>query len=379
MFQDLPIIPLDEIFRLFAEFQKDTRQNKVNLGIGLCFDEQLQLFQQNTTKTVFSQCNTSDFSYAPIGGFPEYLKLTAELLLKNYVPNERALQASTGGSHALRLIADLIIRDGTYKKLLIGTPWWNNHLALFKQFEIVTFEHLDRIQYRASLQNYITAIEQNPNAVLLLHGGNAHNPTGVNLTKEELLQLIPYIQKHNIYCIVDFAYFGIWESPEEAREWLSVINDNLNEFAITFSNSKNAGLYEMRTGALLVKTDHKDIVESQLRQLCRESVSTSPGIGQEMIINLLTNHKEEWFNELETMRMRIEKVKQLMLPKLSSEYTKLQACTGLFWLLPLSPEQILRLKEEFWIYILSNGRINFTGITEENVDYIVNSLKLVLI
>lgn len=330
MFQNLTTIPLDEIFRLFAEFQKDTRSNRVNLGIGLCFDEQLQLFQQNTTKTVFSQCNTSDFSYAPIGGFPEYLKLTAELLLKNYLPNERALQASTGGSHALRLIADLIIRDGSYKKLLIGTPGRNNHLALFKQFEIVTFEHLDRMQYRASLQNYITAIEQNPNTVLLLHGGNAHNPTGANLTKEDLLQLIPYVAKYNMYCIVDFAYFGIGENTEEAREWLDVINNNLKEFAITFSYSKNAGLYEMRTGTLCVKTLYKDTVESQLRQLCRESVSTSPGTGQEMIINLLTNYKEEWFGELEAMRMRIEKAKQLILPKLGGEYTKLQACTGLF-------------------------------------------------
>lgn len=189
---------------------------------------------------------------------------------------------------------------------------------------------MDRIQYRASLQNYIAAIEQHPNSTLLLHGGNAHNPTGVNITKEDLLQLIPYILKYNIYCIVDFVYFGIGESVDEAKEWLNIINNNLKEFAITFSYSKNAGLYEMRTGALLVKTPYKDRVESQLRQLCRESVSTSPGIGQEMIINLLTNHKQGWHDELKSMRMRIENAKQLMLPKLGGECNKLQACTGLF-------------------------------------------------
>lgn len=122
MFQNFPTIPLDEIFRLFAEFQKDTRVNKVNLGIGLCFDEQLGLFQQKTIETVFLQCNMNDFSYAPISGFPEYLRLTAELVLQDYVPNERALQASTGGSHALRLIADLIFNDGFTNTLLIGTP-----------------------------------------------------------------------------------------------------------------------------------------------------------------------------------------------------------------------------------------------------------------
>lgn len=379
MFQNLNPIPLDEIFRLFAEYTADPRENKVNLGIGLCHDTYGKLYQLESVKKAYSNVNVDDFSYAPIWGNPEYLKRSADLIFDIYDPDKLAMQASTGGSHALRLIADLLMKDDEYKNILIGTPSWNNHLALFKNMNIDQFDHLDTGWTKASLENYIQAVESaKPWTILLLHGWRAHNPTGINLDKEELLLLIPYLQKHNIYLIVDFAYFWLGESIVEAREWLQLIYDNLNDFALTFSYSKNAGLYEMRTGLLFIKTEHKQIVESQLRQLCRESVSTSPGIGQEMVVDLLKNQKEERLSELESMRLSCENAKMLLVWKLPSEFSYLMNCAGLFWLLALSKEQIDNLKKEFGIYMLSNGRINFTGITKENVAYVVKAICSIL-
>lgn len=379
MFQNLKSIPLDEVFRLFAEYNTDTREYKVNLGIGLCHDKDGKLYQLQSVKKAYKNVNVDDFSYAPIWGNLEYLKHSADLILHAYDPDKLAMQASTGGSHALRLIADLLTKDGEYKNLLIGKPSWNNHLALFKNMNIEQFDHLDNKWTKASLKNYIQAAESaKPWTILLLHGWRAHNPTGINLDKKELVQLIPYLQKHNIYLIVDFAYFWLGESIGEAREWLQLIYDNLNDFAVTFSYSKNAGLYEMRTGLLFIKTEHKHIVESQLRQLCRESVSNSPGIGQEMIADLLKNEKTEWLGELEAMRKNCERSRDLLVWKLPSEFSYLGDCAGLFGLLHLSHEQIDNLKTEYGIYMLSNGRINFTGITEENVDYVVKAISSIL-
>lgn len=383
MYTSLPQLPLDPIFKLFGEFLADTNPNKVNLGIGLYADDEGKPFVFPSVKKAFLEVDNSNFDYAPLRGNPVFLDKSFEFIFENCIDtNLIAKQSSCGGTQAIRLFADLFKKGlETEPKLLYGAPTWGNHLAIFKGYTQIAFNHLNDAKSEANLQNYIEAIEvADLGSVLLMHGGLTHNPTGLNLKESELDELIVAANNKKIAVFVDSAYLGFGDDIEAEKRYLQKLLMKLDNVAIGISFSKNASLYEHRTGILFVKCDSEDskvAVESQLQQLCRESVSMSPGIGQEVMANIYEGHFENWLSELDSLRLGLDAKRNSLIEKLPA-LSYLQECRGMFGMLQLSADQILRLKEEFSVYISTNGRINIAGINPGNLDYLASSIAAVL-
>ncbi len=379
MFQNFNQIPLDPIFQLLAEYNADKNPHKVNLGIGLYADDQGSPFVLNIIRTAFAQVDTNNFDYQPIGGNKNYLEATAKLIFNNPDPAQIAMQATCGGTQALRIFADLVEQEakqeGYAPSLLIGMPTWSNHLAIYKNFEIQKFQHLNDNGY-ASLENLKAILENAPQkSVLLLHGGKTHNPTGQNLTPKQLKSVTQQINEKQIKVLMDSAYFGFGDTFKNEQKYLTELFSQIDNFAVAFSYSKNASLYEHRTGALFVKTTNKQSVESQLQQVARESVSMAPGLGQEIMLNILTNHLSGWEQEVTQVKETINDRKLSLLNMLPSQFDYLKSCSGMFGILPFTPEQIQLLRKHS-IYLPNNARINFAGINPSNLDYLIEKFSL---
>jgi aspartate/tyrosine/aromatic aminotransferase len=381
MFPTFQQIPLDPIFQLLAEYKADKNPHKVNLGIGLYADDQGSPVVLDVIKKAFHQVDDSNFDYQPIGGNRDFLESTANLIFKNPNFDKLAMQATCGGTQSIRMMADLVgieaNSEGYSPTLIIGLPTWSNHLAIFKNFAIQKYEHLQEDGF-ASLENLKLAIELSPNkSVLLLHGGRTHNPSGQNLIIDQLSEIADLINQKEIKVFFDSAYFGFGDSFENDQEFLTRTHQLFNNFAVGFSYSKNASLYEHRTGALFIKTSNNQAVESQLQQNAREVISMAPGLGQEVMLNVLTNHLQEWQQEIDQIRQTLETRKQLLIKNLSLDFAYLGSSSGMFGLLPFSTEQLETLKTEHSIYLPKNGRINFAGVNPTNLDYLIEKFSQV--
>ncbi|MGE3279292.1 MAG: aminotransferase class I/II-fold pyridoxal phosphate-dependent enzyme [Candidatus Altimarinota bacterium] len=377
MFNHLHQIPLDPIFQLLADYNADPNPKKVNLGIGLYADYEGNPFVFPVVKKVFEQIDIHNFNYQPIGGNKDFLRLSAELLLPGCDQQQLALHTVCGGTQAMSLFRDLLKLTYAGSHVMIAQPTWPNQNVIFKAFERVSFDHLDA-SGEANVQAYREVVEKaNPGDVLLIHGGLTHNPTGKNLSVEQWKSLIPLIRERQVYVYIDFAYLGFGEGMQEDRMYAQIFFDELDEVACGISFSKNASLYEHRVGVLIMKTANKKTVESQLQQLTREAISMAPGLGQEAMTYILRDHPEQWFREVDQVRVDMEQRKQLLLDQLPESFHKLKDCKGMFGLLPLAKEQVLRLRKEYSIYVTDNGRVNFAGIRPKEVGYVGEAMRRV--
>jgi aspartate/tyrosine/aromatic aminotransferase len=378
MFEHLHQIPLDPIFQLLADFNADPNPKKVNLGIGLYADHDGNPFVFPVVKQVFEKIDIHNFNYQPIGGHKDFLKLSGELLLPGFDQQLLALHTVCGGTQALSLFKDLLKMTYPGSYIMIALPTWPNQLAIFKHFQLKTFDHLDSTG-EVNVEGYRTVIQEaNPGDVLVIHGGLTHNPTGKNLSLDQWRELIPLIREKQVYVYIDFAYLGFGEGIEKDRKYAQIFFDELDEVACGISFSKNASLYEHRIGILIMKTMHKKPLESQLQQLTREAISMAPGLGQEAMTYVLRDHSDQWVREVDMVRADMEARKKMLLDQLPEQFQSIRECKGMFGLLPLTKEQVMRLRREFAVYVTDIGRINFAGIKPKEVGYIAEAVKAVI-
>jgi len=378
MFENLDLLPLDPTFKLFNQFKADPTPRKVNLGIGLYFDSEGRPFVLPSVKKAFMEVDTSDFNYQPIGGNREFLERSAEFFFGTECGKEMlAMQATCGGTQAARCAADLMVNALEVPTIQIGMPAWVNYYALFGKLKISSFEHCDS-EGKVNHQAHLKAAKEAPEgSAFLIQGGLAHNPTGVNLSLEQLESLIEIVNEKKLLLFMDMAYFGLGEGINQDREWLRTCFDQAENFAVGVSYSKNASLYEQRCGALFVKSKNAKAVESQMQKTIRETISVPPGLGQEIMLNILTNDRQKWELEVDEMRQDIDGRRAKLTSMLPEKFAGVADTRGMFGLLPLTEEQVRRLRAEFAIYLLDNGRINFAGVREKDLDYLAEGIRSV--
>ncbi len=377
MLDSLLSLPLDPIFALQAEFLADPQPEKINLGIGVYSDELGHPFVFPSVKKAVADLDIEDFDYQPIIGKPEFMKAVSKLMFGSRDSQNMAMIATCGGTQACRIFSDLMAREGK-REILIATPTWGNHFQVFEAHTQKKFDHL-KPDGTVNVEGYRQAIQNSADgSVLLLHGGLTHNPTGRNLTKEDLTSLIPLIREKKAIVFVDFAYCGLGDSWQEDLAWMHLLWDSLIDIAVGVSFSKNVSLYEHRTGALFVKTDRKAVIQSHLQDLVRRSVSMAPVFGQEVFFRVLERHQSEWHEELEGVRRSIEYRKSELLKRLPSQFSVMKDARGMFALLPLTEKQILRLRKDHAIYIPTTKRINFAGLQTKAIDRIAEGIVNVI-
>lgn len=379
MFKSLQQMPEDPTFKLLREFEADPNPDKVNLGIGLYFDGDGEPFVLDVVKKAVRELDLNNFNYLPIRGSKDFLELSGQFIFGESYDRERlAMQATAGGTQACRAFADLSMKVLHNHHAQLGVDTWVNYYALFKGMKIEEFKHCGE----DGAVNYVGHLEAAKKApegsAFVVQGGLAHNPSGVNLSVDEMRELIEVLNEKKMILFMDMAYFGFGEGIEKDREHVRVCFDHLERFAVGISYSKNASLYEHRCGALFVKTVNKHATETHLQQSVRESISTPPGFGQEVMTNILRNYRVEWEAAVEGIREDIDGRREALVARLPEEFAGLRRTRGMFGLLPLTFEQVLRLRSEFGIYVLNNGRVNFAGLKEKDLDYIVKGVRAVM-
>ena len=383
--------PSDPILGINVEYNKDTNPNKVNLSIGAYKDEKgnpytLKCVSKAVEKYAKDQVN---HEYLPIGGNPEFLMHAIKLAYKSdfkYLNRVAAIQ-SLSGTGALR-IADRFLFEfyPFHKKIYFSKPTWGNHLAIARgaRLEIGEYRYYDPKTLGVDFEGMIQDLENLEEHSIVLFHACAHNPTGIDLSHEQWQKVLEIVKKKKILPYFDMAYqgFATGDVEEDAYAVRLFANEGL-DMVLCQSFAKNLGLYGERIGCLSFLTQNEEekiAIKSNLERIARSEYSNPPKFGA-MIINYVMGDEElkkEWSEEIHMMGNRIKQMREMLKQKLieigsKRNWDSITKQKGMFSYTGFTPEQVDRLKNEFHIYAIRNGRISIPGLNPGNVEYVAKA------
>ncbi|KAK7693651.1 hypothetical protein QCA50_003220 [Cerrena zonata] len=398
----VPLAPPDSIFKLTASYKEDTFPQKINLGVGAYRDNDNKPWVLPVVKKateILLNDPTIDHEYLPITGLPEYTGAAAKLILGEDSPalaegRVTSVQtiSGTGANHLGALFLSRFYEFNGEKKAYLSDPTWVNHFAIFKnvQVEPVTYPYYDPKTIGLAYQPFIDTLKSAPErSVFLLHAC-AHNPTGVDPTREQWGQIADVILAKGHYAFFDCAYQGFASGDLDRDAWA------VREFVkrgvpllVCQSFAKNAGLYGERVGALHIVAPTQETaqrVKSQLSVLQRSEISNPPAHGARLVSLILNDKKlfEEWKRDIETMAGRIIEMRKELHKLLTEElktpgnWDHIVNQIGMFSFTGISSEASQALTEKAHVYLTTNGRISMAGLNTHNIRYFAESLDKVV-
>ncbi|NIG62471.1 MAG: aspartate/tyrosine/aromatic aminotransferase [Serratia symbiotica] len=396
MFKKITAAPADPILGLADIFRTDARLNKINLSIGTYQDETGNTPVLTSVKKAEQYLleNETTKNYLSIEGIPAFAHCTQELLLgkqSTIIADKRARTAQTpGGTGALRVAADFIANQTNAKQIWISNPSWPNHKNVFTAvgLEVREYTYYDADNHALDFDGLLGSLKQAQTDDVVLFHGCCHNPTGIDPTAEQWRQLAELSAIHGWLPLFDFAYQGFAKGLEEDAEGLRIFAAQHQELIVASSYSKNFGLYNERVGACTlmaidVETAYRAF--SQVKAAIRANYSNPPSHGAAIVANILTNDalRTLWVQELTDMRQRIYSMRQLFVNTLKEKIAQqdfefIISQNGMFSFSGLTKEQVIRLRDEFGVYALNSGRINFAGMTPDNMTPLCEAIVAVL-
>ncbi|MGE5338762.1 MAG: aromatic amino acid transaminase [Gemmatimonadota bacterium] len=396
IFDGVELAPRDPILGLTEAFAADTRPNKVNLGVGVYYDDQgkipvLQAIREAERARIET---ASPRGYLPIEGIAAYDAAVQRLLFGDGSPlikEGRLITAQAlGGTGGLKIGADLLKRIEPNASVLISDPSWENHRALFEGagFKVSTYAYYEATTHGvdfAGMQKALSAA--GPGTIVVLHAC-CHNPTGVDLTREQWEVVVRIARERGFMPFLDIAYQGFGEGIEPDGLAVRLFAEAGIPFFVSSSFSKSFSLYGERVGALTIVATSKDEaarVMSQLKRVIRSNYSTPPTHGGSIIAAVLTDARLRalWEKELADMRDRIKQMRARFVEGLkgrgvAQDFSFVLRQRGMFSYSGLTAAQVERLKSEFGIYAVSSGRICVAALNSKNIDYVLDSIAAVL-
>ena len=397
MFQHVDTYAGDPILSLMEEFGKDERQQKVNLSIGLYYNEDSIVPQLNAVKTAYKKIEATNDKvklYLPMDGLQSYNQATQALILGQNSSARHAGRAVTiqtlGGSGALKVGADFLKKYFPESDIWVSQPTWENHIAIFNGAGINShfYRYFDATSNGVDIEGMLQDLEQLPaKAIVLLHPC-CHNPTGADLTPDEWDQVIAVLKQRDLIPFLDMAYQGFGQGLEQDAYAIRALDKSGMNFIVSNSFSKIFSLYGERIGGLTFVCDDQATAQKVLGQLkatVRRIYSSPPTTGALIVDQLLNNAAltETWKAELQEMRERIILMRQILNEKLSHavperDFSYLVKQQGMFSYTGLSAEQVDILKDQYAIYLLRSGRMCAAGLNLKNIDYVANSIAEVI-
>jgi len=396
MFETVIAAPADPILGLTEEFKKDTRAEKINLGVGIYKNEQGETPVLATVKKAEAALLETETtkSYLTIEGTAEYGLAVQKLLFgadSDIVSTKRAKTAQApGGTGALRVAGEFIKRQLSSRKIWISNPTWANHNGVFSAAGLETAQYG---YYNAETKDKDFAAmvadlsKAQAGDIVLLHGC-CHNPTGIDPTAQEWEELAILCADKGLIPLFDFAYQGFAQGVEEDALGLRAFAKHNKEILVASSFSKNFGLYNERVGAFTLVAQTEEIATtafSQVKGIIRSIYSNPPAHGSAVVTYILKHAdlRAEWEQEVKEMRDRIQEMRELFVTTLKAEgveadFSFIERQNGMFSFSGLSKEQVNRLKDEFGIYIVGSGRISVAGMTKNNMGPLCKGIAAVL-
>ncbi|WP_248324590.1 MULTISPECIES: amino acid aminotransferase [unclassified Caballeronia] len=396
MFEHIDAYPGDPILSLNENFQKDPRANKVNLSIGIYFDDagRLPVMQAVREAELSILQELGPKPYLPMAGFAHYRDAVQALVFGTgsaaRAEGRIASVQTLGGSGALKVGADFIKRYFPASKVWVSDPTWENHRFIFERagFEVNTYPYYDEATGGLRFDAMLEAIDALPaKSVVLLHAC-CHNPTGVDLDEAQWVKIIDVLHKRDLLPFVDMAYQGFGSGLEDDAFAVRELARRGVPAFVANSFSKNFSLYGERCGGLHVICDdaaEADRVLGQLTSAVRANYSNPPTHGAKIVTKVLTTPElaQSWKDELAAMCERIARMRRAIHDGLRehvhgealSRYVKQR---GMFTYTGLEAPQVDRLREEFGVYILRSGRMCVAGLNESNVQIVADAIGKVL-
>lgn len=383
--------PRDPILGLSAIYLADKNPNKLNLGVGAYKTEegQVALFQSVHEAERFLLDEKRNKGYAPIDGDKGFRDEVLSLIFGEFDSNTHYCAHTTGCTAALRVSGE-VLREMGLTTIYLPDLTWPNHSLLYKSAGLKTelYTYYDTEKNELKLPEIFETLKNAPKNSAVLFQVSCHNPVGRDPTKEEWGQIMDLIKEKELFLILDSAYQGFGSGLQEDIFPVLLANKKLEQFFLCYSFAKNFGLYGERTGAFIA-VDHtqKSLVKltSNAKHYIRGCYSCPPIHGARIVKTILeTNElREIWENELNEMRLRLKTLRSLFVQALKEadikrNYSYIEEDMGLFSLMGLSKEQVVKLRENQGIYIVENGRLNIAALTTKNMAYVAQGIKQVL-
>jgi len=396
IFASVEMAPRDPILGLNETFNADSRSTKVNLGVGVYFDDNGKIPLLAAVK-VAEKARLESLparGYQPIEGLAAYNQAVQNLLFgkdSSLLAEGRVVTAEAlGGTGALKVGADYLKRLYPDTTVYISDPSWENHRALFESagFPVESYPYYDPTTRGVNFTGMKAKLNTLPaGSVVVLHAC-CHNPTGADLSEAQWRETIEVIRARDLVAFVDMAYQGFADGIAEDALALNLFAASGLQFFVSSSFSKSFSLYGERVGALSIVTASKDEsarVLSQVKRVIRTNYSNPPIHGGAVVAAVLANPelRQMWEDDLAGMRnriraMRVSLVEKLKAKGVAQDFSFVIKQRGMFSYTGLSPEQVARLQSEFGIYAVTTGRICLAALNTRNIDYVADAIAAVL-
>jgi len=391
--------PPIEVFQLGREFAADTAAEKVSLGVGAYRTDEGKPWILPCVKKAESILATQveeekiNHEYLPVLGLDGFTKAATRMLLGEDSPalvENRAFGIQClSGTGSLRIGAEFLKRIMGCDTVYISAPTWGNHNLLFKYTgysQIRTYRYWDADKKGMDWEGLCEDLGAAPaKSVIILHAC-AHNPTGLDPTKEQWEKIAEICRANQLFPFFDCAYQGFASGCLDTDAWaVRYFVSQGFELFCSQSFSKNFGLYNERTGNLTVVTgraENLDNIKSQMTLIVRAMVSNPPAHGARIVETVLSDPAlyEEWRDCIRTMSSRIIAMRASLRQKLEElgtpgDWSHITTQIGMFSYTGLSQEMCVFLKQEKHLYLLKSGRISMCGLTSKNVDYVAKAIN----
>lgn len=396
LFEAVELAPRDPILGLNEQYNTDARTEKVNLGVGVYYDDEgriplLKAVRQAEAQRIQA---AAPRGYLPIEGLATYNKGSQVLLLgkdSDIIASGRALTVQTlGGTGALKIGADFLKQISPDAKVVISNPSWENHRALFERagFIVENYPYYNAETHGLDFDGMISALKALPKGTVVVLHACCHNPTGVDPTTAQWQEIASTVKNSGLVPFLDIAYQGFGDGLEEDASVVRMFASMGMTMLVSSSFSKSFSLYGERVGALTLICSSKDEntrVLSQLKRVIRTNYSNPPTHGGAVVSAVLNTPElyTLWVDELGHMRNRIREMRAQLVQKLKDQGVKqdfdfVLAQRGMFSYSGLTAAQVDVLRDKHGVYAVNSGRICVAALNSRNIDYVAKAIASVI-
>jgi len=397
LFAQVKMAPRDPILGVTETFAADPNPSKVNLGVGVYYDDsgKVPVLECVRRAEQIMAESPQPRSYLPIDGMPPYNRAVQEVVFGAGSPVVGAGRVVTaqalGGTGALKIGADFLRRLDSGAQVWISNPSWDNHQALFEYagFEVNAYTYYDPATRGVNFGGMLESMKgMAAGSIVVLHAC-CHNPTGVDLSPEQWSQVIQVVKDRGLVPFLDMAYQGFADGLDADAAVVRRFAETCPAVFVSSSFSKSMSLYGERVGALSIVTGSADEaarVLSQLKRVIRTNYSNPPTHGGRAVATVLTTPelRRLWEQELGQMRERIKVMRRQLVDKIRShradfDFSFVTEQRGMFSYSGLTKPQVDRLRQDAAVYAVDSGRICVAALNSKNIDHVAKSVAQVLV
>ncbi|NTX30904.1 aspartate/tyrosine/aromatic aminotransferase [Burkholderia pyrrocinia] len=396
MYEHIPAYPGDPILSLFQAFQQDAHPHKVNLSIGLYYDDAGRIPVLDSTRIAAGRLREAGapHTYLPMEGLAAYRQGVQRLVFgadcAALAEGRIATLQTLGGSGAIRLGAEFVKRYFPDSAIWISDPTWDNHRVIFSAagLDVHTYPYYDEARNDIRVDAMLATLDALPARSVVLLQPCCHNPTGLDLNRDAWRAVIDVLARRGLIPFLDMAYQGFGDGLADDAWAVRAIVDAGLPVIVGNSFSKNFSLYGERVGGLSIvcaSAGEAATVLSQLQAGVRRTYSSPPLFGAQLVSTVLNDDalRAGWEDEVAQVRTRIKRMRGELKARLDARlpgraFDALVAQRGMFSYTGIAAADVDRLRASHGVYLLRSGRMCIAGLNDGNVDHVANAIADVL-